>query len=74
MYDCVLSPSDLPKPMEYTATEETKKPRVGRYWWVVGKIVHFKGEPRFPILTSFMRIFPHQMLIRALFLTHDNEV
>ncbi len=47
--DYVLSPSDPPKPMEYTAAEETEKPRVGRYWWEVGKIVPFKGEPRFPI-------------------------
>ena len=43
--DYVLSPSDLPKPMEYTAAEETEKPRVGRCWWEVGKIVPFKGEP-----------------------------
>ncbi len=41
----VLSLSDLPKPMEYTAAEETEKPRVGRCWWEVGKIVPFKGEP-----------------------------
>ncbi len=41
--DCVLSPSDLPKLMEYTAAEETEEPRVGRYWWDVGKIVTFKG-------------------------------
>ena len=45
--DYVLSPSDLPKPMEYTAAEETEKPRVGRCWWEVGKIVPFKGEPKF---------------------------
>ncbi len=44
--DCVLPPSDLPKPMEYTAADETGKYQVGRYWCEVGKIVPFKGEPR----------------------------
>ncbi len=48
--DCILSPSDLPKHMECTTGGQ-----VGRYWWEVGKIVPFKGEPRFPILTKLMR-------------------
>ncbi len=59
--DCVLSPSDLSKPMEYTAAEETEKPLVSRCWWLVDaggkleKIVQFKSEPRFPISTKLMR-------------------
>ena len=28
--------------MEYTAAKETDKPRVGRYWWEVGKIASLK--------------------------------
>ncbi len=41
--DYVLSPSDLPKPMEYTAAEEAEKPRVSKM-----PVEPFKGEPRFP--------------------------
>ncbi len=52
--DCVLSPSDLPKP-EYITADETEKHQVGRYWWwEVKRIIPFKDEPRFPILTKLM--------------------
>ncbi len=44
--------------MEYTAADETEKPQVGRYWWEVGKIVQFKGELRFPILTKLYENIP----------------
>ncbi len=35
--DYTLSPADLPTPQEYTAADKTKKIRIGKYWWEVGK-------------------------------------
>jgi len=52
--DCILSSTDLPRSVAYTAADATKKPRISKYWWEVGEIVQFNGEPRFPTLTRLM--------------------
>ncbi len=79
--DYVLSPSDLPKLMEYTAAEETEKVEAGGK---LEKIVPFKGEPRFPSLTKLMRgllTIPASNADSTLFIksfynisSHDNAV
>lgn len=45
---------DLPIPKEYTAADKTKKVRVRRYWWEVGKPVLLDGQPRFSFLCKLM--------------------
>ena len=52
--DYILSPTGLPTPVEYTAADKTKKPRVCRYWWEVSKLVQLNGQPRFSTLCKLM--------------------
>ncbi len=52
--DYTLSPADPPTPQEYTAADKTKKIRIGKYWWEVGKIVRLDGQPRFPALCKIV--------------------
>ena len=52
--DYTLSPMDLPTQEEYTAADKTKKTRVGKYWWEVGKMIRLDGQPRFPSLCKLV--------------------
>ena len=52
--DYTLSPADLPTPQEYIAAGKTKKIRIGKYWWEVGKIACLDGQPKFPALCKIV--------------------
>ena len=64
--DYILSPGDLPAPIEYTAADKTKKLCVGKYWWDVQKLVSLDSQPRFKNLCKLMMgLFQLQMLTRS---------
>ena len=52
--DFVLSPGDLSGLDYYKDCNGIMKPRAGSFWWGVGKIKSFSGEPRFPNLSKLM--------------------
>lgn len=52
--DFTLSPGDLPTPETYNAVDHTKKACAGSFWWKVGKMLTFNGEPRFSKLFRLM--------------------
>ena len=52
--DFTLSPADLPTSDTYNAVGHTKKACPGPFWWEVGKMKTFNGEPRFPKLYELM--------------------
>ena len=52
--DFRLSSDDLPQPQHYAASEDTVKPRVGKFWMGVFKMKTFDGSPRFPTLCQLM--------------------
>ena len=43
--DFSLSQTDLPTPKEYKAADGKMKPRAGSFWWEVGKMKTFDGQP-----------------------------
>ena len=43
--DFSLSPGDLPPSEEYLAADGTMKPRAGPFWWEIGKMRTFDGQP-----------------------------
>ena len=48
--DFSLSPGDLPASEEYLAADGTMKPQAGPFWWEIGKMRTFDGQPRFKTL------------------------
>lgn len=63
--DFLLSPSELeplvstykvcePSFNPYRKAEQVEKPRAGAFWWKVGQMKAFDGEPRFPLLFKLM--------------------
>jgi hypothetical protein len=52
--DFTLSPADLPMPDTYNAVGHTKNACAGPFWWEVGKMKTFNGEPRFPKLYQLL--------------------
>lgn len=52
--DFSISPADLPTPGMYHASDGTTKPRVGSFWWEVGKLQTADGKQRFAKLYQLM--------------------
>lgn len=52
--DFKLSPTEHPTVKMYKSATGDDKPRPGRFWYEVGQMKLFDGEPRFPLLVRLM--------------------
>ena len=55
--DFKLSPADLPCIDKYKSADKTERPKVGNFWWEVGKLKTLDRKTRFPLLVRLMTSF-----------------